>query len=89
MRDALFDGEGLRRGAGPPAGELRVGQVDAGEDEGDGPGGGVAAFGEVGFFGFGCWGVRVSNVLPGWGSVEETIAAHKRGGDRYCVIACN
>lgn len=47
MRDTLLDGEGLRGRAGEPARNLGPGQVETCQDEGDCPGGGVAALHQV------------------------------------------
>jgi hypothetical protein len=54
VRDALLDGEGLRRCACEPARRLGPGQPDACEDQRDGPGGGIAALDEVRLLRFGC-----------------------------------
>lgn len=52
--DAFLDREGLRCLARPPARDFRPGEVHACAEEEDGPGGRVAAAGEVRLFGFGC-----------------------------------
>jgi hypothetical protein len=52
--DAFLDGELLGGGAGVPARYLGPREVDACENEGDRPGGGVAALYEVCLLGLGC-----------------------------------
>lgn len=51
--DIALDGEDVRGFAGPPAGELRGGEVEAESGEGDSPDGAVAGGCEVGLLGFG------------------------------------
>lgn len=80
--DAFLNGEGLRGSAGEPAGNFGPREVDTCEDEGDGPGGGVAAAGEVGFLGFG-WGQALAIVSRNWCGCRERANYVKDGHEEH------